>query len=180
MDPLEKQIMDTQSLLLKLKKQRELMKKPGNPNTVKESPVVEPQTQSENTEIEKEIQVQQGNNGHSKLNELERPSFSPQQQMGLGFTSSLREMTQEIRSNNLKETLFHSENIEMKTRLNGESVALIAISRMVAAKYDIPELMGFCDDLMQLRVSLRGEGRKEGVQMEQGQSFMGPGGPPRM
>lgn len=184
MEPIDKRIQDMESMLNKLKRQRNDLMKPEkitNYNIIPTEPKqIQPQEEIENP-ISKQIQEQQNHNGHTPLNQLERQSFSPAQQLPqLGFTSSLRELTQEVRSNNLKETLFHSENIEMKTRLNGESVALIAISRMVASKYGIPELMGFCDDIMQLRVSLKGEGRKEGVQMEQGQNMFGQSGTPRM
>lgn len=73
----------------------------------------------------------------------------------------------------LKDRLFDSNEILMKTRLTPEMVVQIANIKTMALFEEMPEFEYYADILMQGRVSLLGEGRKEGVEMEKGTALYG-------
>lgn len=74
----------------------------------------------------------------------------------------------------LAEQMFNiDKDIESKTRLTPELVAQIAIAKQMALAHNIPMLDDFANNIMKLRISLLGEGRKEGVDMVRGQALVG-------
>jgi hypothetical protein len=101
----------------------------------------------------------------------ENPS-EPNPLDGVGSLSALAE--QVLNPPGLAEELFNiDKDIEAKTRLTPELVAQIAIARQMALAYNVPMLEDFAVNIMKLRISILGEGRKEGVDMVKGQNLVG-------
>lgn len=88
-------------------------------------------------------------------------------------TSSLAALAEQVvNPPGLAEELFNvDKDIEAKTRLTPELVAQIAIAKQMALAYRVPMLDDFANNIMKLRISLLGEGRKEGVDMVKGQNL---------
>lgn len=83
--------------------------------------------------------------------------------------STLGNMLQEVQNEkSLGEKLYEENNIEMITRLNPELVVQMSVAKMFARNHDLPEVEEMLLDIMKMRVSLMGEGRKEGVEMTRG------------
>lgn len=97
--------------------------------------------------------------------------------MGLNHEerTSMEAMMEEVKEEPaLKDKLFtRDDNLEMKTRLTPELSVQIANGKAFALIHNLPELEMYLEDLMATRVSLLGEGRKEGVEMEKGTSLYG-------
>lgn len=90
-------------------------------------------------------------------------------------TSSLRLMAEQVvNPPGLAEEMFNTDkDIESKTRLTPELVAQVAIAKTMSLAHNIPMLEDFANTIMKLRISLLGEGRKEGVDMVKGQNLVG-------
>lgn len=87
--------------------------------------------------------------------------------------SALQELAATFQERQLADSLLDAEDIELKTRLSPQLTVQVATALLVAQEHDLPELAAFAYKLMELRVSLLGEGRKEVVEVSKGAGLAG-------
>jgi len=76
----------------------------------------------------------------------------------------------------LKDDLFDTEaDLDAKTRLSPRLVTKLQVAEMESLEHDTPLLLDFAEGVKRKRISLLGEGRKEGVEMEKASSIAGFG-----
>lgn len=85
--------------------------------------------------------------------------------------SSLAELAAQVmQEKHIGDQLLDVDDIELKTRLSAPLTVQCATAILVAQQHNLPEFAAFVYKLMELRVSLLGEGRKEVVEVAKGNS----------